>query len=195
MPVFQGRLADGTASNTCTASGATRCTSFYDSHLNVTILNNWNIGKGFWSATAAAGSAQALAESAGLAATGLTGWVLPTADGTTAASGLNQLFSIWSDSGGTLTGLPAQFDGVQTDVYWSGAVYSPDPSFAWSFYTGLATEFVNVQSVDLYAVAVRPGDVVASVPEPPTLALVLAGLGAACLVRWHSRAAPPGSRS
>jgi hypothetical protein len=32
-PVFQGRLADGTASSTCTVSGAGKCTMCYDSRL------------------------------------------------------------------------------------------------------------------------------------------------------------------
>ena len=70
---FQGRLADNTPSATCTVSGATKCTSFFNPTLGITILNNWNIGTGTWSAAAAAGSAQALAASAGLAASSLPG--------------------------------------------------------------------------------------------------------------------------
>ena len=39
-PVFEGRLADGTASATCTGSGAAKCAMFYNTTLNVTILND-----------------------------------------------------------------------------------------------------------------------------------------------------------
>lgn len=81
-------------------SGASKCTSFYFTTLDITILNDWNIGMGFWSPTAAAFSAQALAEFAGFAAT-------------------NQYLSIWNAVGGTLAGLEAQFDGVQAGFYWS----------------------------------------------------------------------------
>jgi hypothetical protein len=182
-PVFQGRLADGTASSTCTVSGATKCTSFYDSNLNITILNNWAIGTGIWSATAAAGSTQALAGSAGLAATGLTGWVLPTADGTTVAGGMNQFFSIWSDVGGTQAALQAQFDGVQADSnYWSSVEYQA-PFLAWGFVTSFGGEPYFYEGSSWYAVAVRPGDVAAAVPEPQTLALVSLALGAMVVAR------------
>lgn len=59
-PVFQGRLADNTASATCTPSGTggtTQCTSFHlsdpdnSSFQGFTILNNWSIGRGSWSGT------------------------------------------------------------------------------------------------------------------------------------------------
>ena len=113
-PVFQGRLADGTANATCTVSGAAKCAMFYNTTLNVTILNDWNIGRGFWSATAAAGSAQALAESAGAAQTDFTGWFLPTGDRGSVAGALNQYLSIWSDVGSSLAGLllrPSKSEG------------------------------------------------------------------------------------
>ena len=58
---FQGRDATGAASGTCTAKGAGKCTYYYDTTLDITILNDWNIGRGSWSASAAPGSAQALA--------------------------------------------------------------------------------------------------------------------------------------
>ena len=78
---FEGRDANGTVNNSSTVTGATKCVMIYDSTLDITILNDWNIGIGFWSATASPGSAQALAETAGFNATGLTGWRLPTGDG------------------------------------------------------------------------------------------------------------------
>lgn len=176
-PVFQGRLADGTASATCTVSGATKCAMFYNTTLDVTILNDWNIGRGFWSATAAAGSAQALAASEGAAQTDFTGWFLPTGDGLQAAGALNQYLSIWNDVGNTLAGLQAQFDGVQSGLYWSGTEITAGLG-AWYFGPVFGNQSVFPQSVELFAVAVRPGDVTASVPEPQTLALALLALGA-----------------
>lgn len=182
-PVFQGRLADGTASNTCTVSGATKCTSFYDGNLNITILNNWTIGTGTWSATAAAGSAQAKAEAAGLGATGLTGWVLPTDDGSLVGGKQNQFLSIWNDVGQSFAGLQAQFDSVQASIYWSDTVYAPNTNAAWYFYTYNGQQNFFSKTSLAYAVAVRAGDVVATVPEPQTLALVLLGLGAVVATR------------
>ena len=127
-PVFQGRLADGTASSTCTVSGVGKCAMFYDSDLKITILNDWFTGFGNWRANAAAGSAQALAASKGASETNFaTGWVLPTGDGTQLAGALNQYLSIWNDVGGTFMALEAQFDGVQPAGYWSSTAY-PDAS-------------------------------------------------------------------
>jgi hypothetical protein len=181
-PVFQGRLADGTASATCTVSGATKCAMFYNTTLDITILNDWDIGTGFWSATAAAGSAQALAESAGAAQTDFTGWFLPTGDGDAVAGALNQYLSIWNDVGGSLAGLQAQFDGVQS-FYWSGTEYAQDTSRAWDFLTLDGFQGLFDKPSAQYAVAVRPGDVAASVPEPQTLALALLALGATVVAR------------
>ena len=180
---FEGRNADGSVNNTCTASGATKCVMIYDSTLNITILNNWNIGAGVWSATAAAGSAQALAETAGFNATGLTGWRLPSGDRPQPAGPLDEFESIWADVGGTLPGLQSEFDGVQTVVYWSGSEYAPDPREAWRFYAFNGNQLNANKFNQLFAVAVRSGDVVAAVPEPESLALVLVGLVAAGVAR------------
>ena len=183
VPVFQGRLADGTASATCTVSGAAKCAMFYNTTLNVTILNDWNIGRGFWSATAAAGSAQALAESAGDAQTDFKGWFLPTGDGELGLGALNQYLSIWNDVGSSLVGLQAQFDGVQSGGYWSGTEYAPDPDGAWVFDSIGGIQSFGGKGGAFYAVAVRPRDVTASVPEPQTLALALLALGATVVAR------------
>lgn len=157
-PLFQGRLANGTASTTCTVSGLGKCAMFYNTTLDITILNDWSIGTGFWSATAAAGSAQALAESAGAAQTVFTGWFLPTGDGTQAAGALNQYRSIWNDVGGSLAGLRAQLDGVQSLDYWSGTEYAPNPINAWNFNTNDGNQNNDDKNNALYAaVAVRPG--------------------------------------
>jgi hypothetical protein len=175
---FQGRLANGTPSATCTVSGAGKCTYFFDTTLNITILNNWSIGAGNWSGSAAGGSAQAVAARAGLLASGLTGWVLPTGDGGAAAGAQNQYKSIWNSVGSSFAALSGQFDGVRVDNYWSGAVFAPDPTRAWGFFTPAGFQNVEIQGTNYLAVAVRPGDVAAAVPEPQTYAMLLLGLGA-----------------
>jgi hypothetical protein len=77
----------------------------------------------------------------------------------------------------------ALFSNVRTSAYWSGAEYAPSPGVAWSFYTFDGFQTYDVKSVRLYALAVRPGDVAAAVPEPRTLALILLALGAMTLAR------------
>jgi hypothetical protein len=73
----------------------------------------------------------------------------------------------------------ALFSNVQSYAYWSGTEHAPNPAFAWDFRTFDGSQGFDHKSGALYAVAVRPGDVVtASVPEPQTLALALLALGA-----------------
>ncbi len=182
---FQGRLANGTPSATCTASGANKCAYFFDTTLGITILNNWNIGKGNWSPAAVAGSAQALAASAGFAASGLSGWVLPTGDGFAAAGANNQYLSIWNSVGNSFAGLTNQFNGVQSYLYMSSSDCTgfPCPGYPWIFDP---INIGNLQDVDFslgawQALAVRPGDLAAAVPEPQTYAMMLMGLGALVL--------------
>ena len=180
---FQGRDADGSVNNTCTATGGTKCVMIYDSTLNITILNDWNIGSGVWdgSATPSATSAQGIAKAQGEAQTDFTGWRLPTGDGSQSAGSLNEYLSIWNDVGGSLAGLQSEFDGVQADPYWSGSEVVA--AFAWIFVTGVGDQNFVFRNPPLFAVAVRSGDVVAAVPEPESLALVLVGLVAAGVAR------------
>lgn len=72
----------------------------------------------------------------------------------------------------------ALFSNVGSDVRWSGTGYAPEPTFAWYFSSNVGRQG-NADNGNAYlAVAVRPGDVAASVPEPQTLALALLALGA-----------------
>jgi PEP-CTERM motif len=74
------------------------------------------------------------------------------------------------------------FSNLKPWAYWSGVPYAPSPSvYAWHFRTGSGFQDGGGQHNEIYALAVRPGDVSAPIPEPQTLALMLLGLGAVAL--------------
>lgn len=75
------------------------------------------------------------------------------------------------------------FSNLQAIGFWSSQEYSPDSSEAWAFDTHHSSQFSFLRAAAFYAVAVRPGDVTAAVPEPQTWALSLLALGAAVAVR------------
>jgi hypothetical protein len=79
----------------------------------------------------------------------------------------------------------ALFSNVQqSTLYWSGTEYAPDPNFAWDFDPDFGFQSRDgSKGLALHAVAVRPGDVTTSVPEPQTLALALLALGATVVAR------------
>lgn len=73
---------------------------------------------------------------------------------------------------------------LQSNVYWSGLEYvSPASGFAWFFDFYHGSQNYGYRLSEFYAVAVRPGDVAASVPEPQALALMLLGLTAVGVAR------------
>ena len=81
-------------------------------------------------------------------------------------------------------GALARQDQVFRNIYWSGTEYdAPIPVNVWHFKTFDGIQSHGVKGDALYAVAVRPGDVAASVPEPQTLALALLALGATVVAR------------
>lgn len=47
---------------------------------------------------------------------------------------------------------------MQSNVYWSGTAYVPDPANnAWNFNTNNGNQNINNQNNEFYAWAVRPG--------------------------------------
>lgn len=98
----------------------------------------------------------------------------------------NKVGSVLDQTGDTAEQIAnlALFSNVQSSNYWSGTEYAPNTGIAWTFYTdGGGLQSLDDKRFGLYAVAVRPGDVAASVPEPQTLALALMALGAAMVGR------------
>ena len=76
------------------------------------------------------------------------------------------------------------FLNMQSNVYWSGTEYAPSPVNAWYFYPSIGTRDTSSKNDQFYAMAVRPGDVLAAqVPEPESLLLALTALSALALVR------------
>jgi hypothetical protein len=79
------------------------------------------------------------------------------------------------------------FMDLQGNDYWSSLEYAPDTSLVWVFFAFAGQQYQDSKNGLFYALAVRPGDVAASVPEPKSLALVLVGLAAAGVARRGKR--------
>ena len=77
---------------------------------------------------------------------------------------------------------------MQAGIYWSGTVFAPNPIGVWYFGAFNGFQDAVSQNNPLLAVAVRPGDVIAAIPEPQTYAMMLLGLSALMVaVRRRSR--------
>ena len=71
----------------------------------------------------------------------------------------------------------AKFTNLMSDIYWSGTEYAPDTSGgAWYFATADGGQDASLKDLNMFAMAVRPGQV-AAVPEAESWAMLLAGLG------------------
>lgn len=78
----------------------------------------------------------------------------------------------------------ALFSNVQSTGYWSSTEEALGPdAYAWGFSTFDGWQFIFDKGGGGYALAVRPGDVAATVPEPQTLALALMATWGAMAVR------------
>ena len=135
-----------------------------DTNTNLIWLQDWDVnGLTNWS------TQKAWAE--GLDFAGSTDWELPE------ISEYGVLFAAY----GNLT-LEPQFSNVRSGHYWSGTEF-PGGNGVWYFFPDSGSQDGANARNRFFAVAVRPGDVTASVPEPQTLALALLALGATVVAR------------
>ncbi len=174
----------------------------YDDVLNITWTRNANLP-----GSSGLNWAAANAWAANLSFAGYDDWRLPTINLTTpttigtdcgvvtaaacAASGneLGYMFYqnlaglLGNNKTGTQTAVGGEvLTGIQR-VYWSGTEFAPG-SLDWNFLFDFGVQFVDLEDDPLSAWVVRSGDVRAAVPEPQTLALLLAGLG---LLGWRTK--------
>lgn len=161
---------------------------FYDASLDITWLRDWNANDG--PASWYYGTTWADELSIG----GFEHWRLPTVD-EFARTYQVTLGNLW-DPGMVNT---AYFENVQPSLnwlqpsrFWSSTVFPPDEIAAWSFDLYWGYQNLDERDRALFAVAVRPGDVL-TVPEPRTAVLVLAGLTALAIRR--RRRTPTASKS
>ena len=72
------------------------------------------------------------------------------------------------------------FQNLLSNAYWSGLEYAPSTNLAWYFDTNYGGQRYDDKTSSLYALAVRPGDVLApaAVPIPAAAWLMLSGIGA-----------------
>ena len=151
----------------------------YDDAKDITWTANANInGLMTWT--------QAVAWADNLVLGGYSDWRLPTTIPATAGynqtgSELGELFynELGGVAGSSITTTHNAnynlFTNVQSYVYWSGSEYAPVPSYAWYFSTGYGSQGNDFKYNQLYAWAVRPGDV-AAVPVPAAFWLFGSGL-------------------
>lgn len=104
-------------------------------------------------------------------------------------SPLNVVTNCWWTSTDTCLDNTGPFQNVQHNAYWSNTESNPPYPGVWFFAMNDGHQEVQAQVNSNYAWAVRDGDV-ATVPEPETYAMMLAGVG---LVGWAARRRTPAS--
>ena len=159
----------------------------YDPNADLTWLRDWSVnGAKPW--------VDQLVWASNLQMGNFANWSLPTSrnqDGSGPCSGLHctgsQMGYMWYEVLGNTVGstnagpfqTPPEFQNVlQSYYYWSGTEYvSPGSGYAWTFQTYYNGQYRYPTRNGAYAVAVRPGDVAAPIPEPQTWAMLMMGLG------------------
>lgn len=162
----------------------------YDPNADLTWLRDWNVnGAKPW--------LDQLAWVSNLQIGAFANWSLPTArnrDGSGPCLGFDctdsQMGYLWYEVLGNTTGLftnVGPFRNAQSDIYWTGTEYVPDPSLAFVYWTVDGSQGLGPKFFGLYAVAVRAGDVATPIPEPHTGAMLLLGLSVTTLVLRRPR--------
>lgn len=115
---------------------------------------------------------------------GFNDWRLPTTllpDSTcsnTNSSGFNctgsEMGHLYNVDGITLA-TPDLFTDIQSNRYWTGTEFTPDPSAEWDFDFSNGNQLANFKVSNDFAWAVRPGDV-STVPIPAAVWLFGSGL-------------------
>ena len=75
------------------------------------------------------------------------------------------------------------FQNLLPTNYWSGTEYAADTGYAWGIVFSDGSQSMQLKGGGVYALAVRPGDVSAAVPEPGTMLLVGSGLAGLAVFR------------
>jgi hypothetical protein len=91
--------------------------------------------------------------------------------------------NVQEDFGLTNTGDFQNLQSGYSSYSWSGPEYAPLSRNVWVFVARYGRQSHYDKNPGLYALAVRPGDVTAAVPEPQTWALTLLGLTGVLLAR------------
>lgn len=151
----------------------------YDPSADLTWLRDWNVnGQQSWH--------DQMNWAANLQMGAFANWSLPTSlnqDGSgpcylyncMGSQMGNMYFEVLGNTTGSLTNA-GPFQIAPSGIYWSSTEYAYDPGSALVFST-TGFQGADQKASGWYAVAVRPGDVAAPIPEPQTWAMLMMGLG------------------